>query len=215
MQHPFFSTINWEDIYNKRVSSLYFRKVNVNLTYQIHVRVYVTSHPSSYPSFDHQFSTLVPTKQHRILISLGATTLAKKCRIFGWKWNGTVIFQKICSEIVHYFQRENSFFCLEKNGGNSLYHLLKFPVSSFTSAKNNYGKWFWKKKTFIMLPLFNSHPNQFVLTSHKYPRLILSQPNLSDLMRSPRIIDFLFLTHPEIMRFFADQKDCRLWGQEC
>jgi len=89
MQHPFFSTINWEDIYNKRVSSLYFRKVNVNLTYQIHVRVYVTSHPSSYPSFDHQFSTLVPTKQHRILISLGATTLAKKMQKFRLKvkWN--------------------------------------------------------------------------------------------------------------------------------
>jgi len=37
MQHPFFNTINWEDIYNKRVSLFYSRQMDVNLTSQIHV----------------------------------------------------------------------------------------------------------------------------------------------------------------------------------
>lgn len=45
MQHPFFSTINWEDIYHKRVILFW---MDVNLTYQVHVR---TSTPLPHPSF--------------------------------------------------------------------------------------------------------------------------------------------------------------------
>ena len=53
MQHPFFNTINWEDIFNKRVSLLkYIRQMDVNLTYQIYCN-YVTPHLSFYPHFDH------------------------------------------------------------------------------------------------------------------------------------------------------------------
>ena len=45
MQHPFFGTINWEDIYNKRV--IVFGWIDVNLTYQNTCTMYCHTPPRS------------------------------------------------------------------------------------------------------------------------------------------------------------------------
>ena len=61
-------------------------------------------------------------------------------RNFGLKSNGKVIFRKFCSEIVEYLQMYSSFSV--RNGTERRkfpYHLLSFPVSSLSSAENNYG----------------------------------------------------------------------------
>ena len=74
---------------------------------------------------------------------MGAYHLAKKSGNFGLKSNGKVIFQKFRSEIVEYLQRYSSFpFGME--WWKFPYHLLNFPVSSLSSAENNYGKSMYK-----------------------------------------------------------------------
>ena len=59
------------------------------------------------------------------------------------------------------------------------YHLLNFPVSSLSSAENNYGKskckWLAPFRSVGLLilekplPLFNARPNRFILTNGKHP----------------------------------------------
>ena len=82
----------------------------------------------------------IPRKKDNLVrLTEGAYHLARKSGNFGLKSNGKVIFQKFRSEIVEYLQRYSSFFV--RNGTAEIsYHLLNFPVSSLSSAENNYGK---------------------------------------------------------------------------
>ena len=73
-------------------------------------------------------------------VTLGSYHLARNSGNFGLKSNGKVIFRKFRSEIVEYLQRYSSFSRLGTERRKFPYHLLNFPVSSLSSAENNYGK---------------------------------------------------------------------------
>ena len=65
--------------------------------------------------------------------------LARKSGNFGLKSNGKVIFRKFHSEIAEYLQGYSSFSVRNGTAEISL-PFANFPVSSLSSAQNNYGK---------------------------------------------------------------------------
>ena len=71
--------------------------------------------------------------------TMGAYHLTRKSGNFGLRSKGKVIFQKFQLEIWSTF-RVTPVFPFGLEWQKFPYHLLNFPVSSHSSAENNYGK---------------------------------------------------------------------------